>query len=83
MLLSSISVCVFLWPCEFLHGCVLLGGKASDKWCSFGPGELTTNTGFIFSTQEEKHVCITCMCICVCVSWGLGGYRVEEKKTDN
>lgn len=58
-------------------------GKASDKWLSFGPEELFTNTCFIFSAQEGRCVYIYVYvraCVCVCEGGGWGG---RIKKTDS
>lgn len=51
-------------------------GKASDKWLSFGPEELFTNTCFIFSAQEGKCVYIY---VYVRVCEGGGGGRIKKQ----
>lgn len=63
----SMCVCAVVW----LSVCVCCEeGNMSDKWLSFGPGELFTNSCFIFSAQEER-------CVYVLV-WK----RERERETD-
>lgn len=64
---SILTQCVFLCGCVSFYKCVCWEeGKASDKWLSFGPGELFTSTCFIFSAQEGKCVYV-CVRACKCV----------------
>lgn len=72
MLLSRLSMCVFVQLCGSLYVCVVREGKVSDKWLSFGPEELFTNSCFIFSAQEER-----CVYMCVYV---LAWKRETEKE---
>lgn len=71
-----LTQCVHVCLCDCVSFCICVcvcceEGKASDKWLSFGPGELFTNTCFIFSAQEGKRVYVNvyvhvCVCVFVC-----------------